>query len=67
MLCFFGTFLFTQWLNSSYTDGSKSDLGVGYGVVFPSSCRGASLPGAASVFTAELSAIILALCIIFSL
>ena len=50
-----------------YTDGSKSESGVGYGVVFPSFCRGASLPGAASVFTAELSAIILALRIIFTL
>lgn len=50
-----------------YTDGSKSDAGVGFGVVFPSFCRGGSLPGVASVFTAELSAIILAVRIIFTL
>lgn len=50
-----------------FTDGSKSDDGVGYGVVFPSFCRGGSLPSVASVFTAELSAIVLALRIIFTL
>ena len=50
-----------------FTDGSKSDAGVGFGVVFPSFCRGASLPPVASVFTAELSAIVLALQIIFTL
>ena len=50
-----------------YTDGSKSAAGVGYGVVFPSFSRGASLPQAASVFTAELSAIILALQVLFTL
>lgn len=50
-----------------FTDGSKSDDGVGFGVVFPSFCRGGSLPSVASVFTAELSAIVLALRIIFTL
>lgn len=50
-----------------FTDGSKSEAGVGYGVVFPSFCRGASLPDCASVFTAEMSAVILALQIIFTL
>lgn len=50
-----------------YTDGSKSDVGVGYGVVFSSFHKGASLPGGASVFTAELSAVISALRIIFTL
>ena len=50
-----------------YTDGSKSGAGVGCGVVFPSFCRGNSLPKAASVFTAELSAIVLALEVIFTL
>ena len=41
--------------------------GVGYGVVFPSSSRGRSLLPIASVFTAELPAVILALQIIFTL
>lgn len=50
-----------------YTDGSKSDHGAGYGVVFPSLCRGGSLPRVSSVFTAELSAIVMALQIIFTL
>ena len=50
-----------------YTDGSKSEAGVGFGVVFPSFCRGGNLPKVASVFTAELSAIVLALEIIFTL
>ena len=50
-----------------FTDGSKSDTGVGFGVVFPSFCRGGSLPTVSSVFTAELSAIVLALRIMFTL
>lgn len=50
-----------------FTDGSKSDVGVGFSVVFPSFCRGGSLPKVASVFTAELSAIVLALRFIFTL
>ena len=50
-----------------FTDGSKSVDGVGFGVVFPSFCRGGSLPDVSSVFTAEVSAIVLALRIIFTL
>ena len=50
-----------------YTDGSKSGAGVGCGIVFPSFCRGSSLPQAASVFTTELSAIVLAFEVIFTL
>ena len=50
-----------------FTDGSKSDTGVGFGVVFPSFCRGGSLPAVASIFTAELSAIVLGLRTIFTL
>ena len=50
-----------------FTDGSKSDTGVGFGVVLPSFCRGDSLPAAASVSTAGLSAIVLVLRIIFTL
>ena len=51
---------------SVFTDGFKSDTGVGFGVVFPS-YLGDSLPAVASVFTAELSAIVLALRAIFTL
>ena len=43
-----------------YTDGSKTDTGVGFGVVFPSLNRGGTLSNIASVFTAELTAILLA-------
>lgn len=50
-----------------FTDGSKSDEGVGYGVVFPSFNKGVSLPSVSSVFTAEISAILYALMIIFTL
>ena len=50
-----------------FTDGSKSDTGVGFSVVFPTFCRGGSLPAVSSVFTAELSAIVLALQLIFTL
>ena len=48
---------------SVYTDGSKSDDGVGSGVVVPSLALSdsASLPKVASIFTAELFAIILGL------
>ena len=52
---------------SVFTDGSKSDTGVGFGVVFPSFRRGDSLPAVVSVFTAELSVIVLALRTIFTL
>ncbi|KAK3878414.1 hypothetical protein Pcinc_016998 [Petrolisthes cinctipes] len=51
-----------------YTDGSKSDAGVGFGVVFPDFCLGGSrLPFVMSIFTAELSAILYALQVIFTL
>ena len=50
-----------------FTDGSKSDAGVGFSAVFPSFSRGCSLPAVASVFTAEISAVVLALQIIFKL
>ncbi|MPC89845.1 hypothetical protein E2C01_084806 [Portunus trituberculatus] len=50
-----------------FTDGSKSDAGVGFSVAFPSFYRCGSLPSMASVFTAVLSAIVLALQIIFTL
>ena len=50
---------------SVFTDGSKPDTAVGFGVVFPEFCRGR---GVVSwwwlVFTTELSAVILALQII---
>ena len=48
-----------------YTDGSRSSDGVGFGVVFPNFSQGGSLPLAASIFTAELTAIILALKLVF--
>ena len=41
-----------------YTDGSKSDAGVGFGIIFPDSERGGSLCAMASIFTAELFAIL---------
>ncbi|KAK3887251.1 hypothetical protein Pcinc_008647 [Petrolisthes cinctipes] len=50
-----------------YTDGSKSDAGVGFGVVFPDFCHGSRLPSVMSIFTAELSAILYALQVIFTL
>lgn len=40
-----------------YTDGSKSECGVGAGVVFPDSITKVALPKTASIFTAELTAI----------
>ena len=49
-----------------FTDGSKSDAGAGFGVVFPDFSRRGSLPSAVSVFTAELSAILLALQLILT-
>ena len=52
---------------SVFSDGSKFDTGVGFSVVFPFFCRGGSLPAVASVFIAELSAIVLALRTIFTL
>ncbi|KAK3885204.1 hypothetical protein Pcinc_010548 [Petrolisthes cinctipes] len=50
-----------------YTDGSKSDAGVGFGVVFPDFCHGGRLPSVMSIFTAELSAILYAYQNIFTL
>ena len=49
-----------------YTDGSKSSSGVGFGVVLPDFSRGGSLPINASIFTAELFAIVVALKIVFA-
>ena len=50
-----------------FTDGSKSATGVGFGVVFPTFCRGVSLPLVSGIYTAELSAIVMALQLIFTL
>jgi len=47
-----------------YTDGSKGDVGVGAAVVAGSSKLSASLPEAASIFTAEMKAIQLALTLV---
>ena len=46
---------------SIYTDGSKSEEGVGFGVVLPDRTVSRRLPGAASIFSAELQAILFAL------
>ena len=46
---------------SVFTDGSKSDTGVGSGVVFPEFCRGGSLPVVAPVFTAVILVVLFAL------
>ena len=43
-----------------FTDGSKSNAGVGFGVVFPSFTRRGKLPDQASIFTAECFAILTA-------
>ena len=48
-----------------YTDGSKSDKGVGCAVVFPTSYIETALPSVTSIFTAELQALWLALNYIF--
>ena len=50
-----------------YTDGSKSVGGVGCAVVSPTSCWEGRLPDVASIFTAELSAILHALVMIFNM
>ena len=52
---------------SVFTDSSKSDTGVGFGVVFLSFFWEGSLPAVAFVFTAELSAVVLAVRTIFTL
>ena len=44
-----------------YTDGSKSEEGVGYSVAFPEFTRSGTLPITSSIFTAELKALRLAL------
>lgn len=49
-----------------FTDDSKFDADVGHDVMFPSLCMRGSLPGVASVFTVERSAIVLSLRIIFT-
>ena len=40
-----------------FTDGSKSDAGVGFGVIFPNFNRSGRLPDQSSIFTAECFAI----------
>ena len=50
-----------------YTDGSKSASGVGWAAIFPGFETFVSLPLVASIFTAELCAIFLALTRIFTL
>ena len=37
-----------------YTDGSKSNAGIGFEVVFPNFNFSGALPASASIFTAEL-------------
>lgn len=44
-----------------FTDGSKSDAGVGYGVVFPNFNKSGRLPDQFSIFTTECYAILTAL------
>jgi ribonuclease HI len=44
-----------------YTDGSRSERGVGLAVVFPVAAIRGKMPNHASIFTAELNAIIFAL------
>ncbi|XP_066938239.1 uncharacterized protein, partial [Macrobrachium rosenbergii] len=41
-----------------FTDGSKSDAGVGFGVAFPDIERSGRLSSVASIFTAEINAIL---------
>lgn len=50
-----------------FTDGSKPDEGVEFGVMFSSFSRGVSLPSVSSVFMAELSAILYDLTVISTL
>ena len=45
----------------AFTDGSKSDAGVGLGVIFPNFNRSGRLPDQSSIFTAECLAILTAL------
>ena len=46
---------------SIFTDGSKTDEGVGYAIAYESSSESRRIPKEASVYTAELLAILLAL------
>ena len=48
-----------------FTDGSKSEDGVGYSVVHKSTSYVAKLPDSSSIFTAEISAIITALDMVY--
>ena len=50
-----------QGLEKIYTDGSKSENGVGCAVVFNDEIYEAKLPNTASIFTAEMTAIVQAL------
>lgn len=43
-----------------FTDGSRSDAGVGFSVVFPTHVKARRLPDSASIYTAELHAILFA-------
>lgn len=49
------------------TNGSESDTGVGFGVVFPDFCRGSRHPSVTCIFTAGLLAILYALKVNFTL
>ena len=44
-----------------YTDGSKANAGVGFGITFPDFTRSGKLPEQASIFTAECYAILVAI------
>lgn len=48
-----------------YTDGSKSDSGVGCAIIFGDTAYTAKLPDSASIFTAELTAVVSALGLVF--
>ena len=50
-----------------FTDGSKSNTGVGFGAVFPDFTRCGSLPSFTSIFIAELWAILIAIKSLFTL
>ena len=41
-----------------FTDGSKSDAGVGFGIIFPTMERSGTLSPSASIFTAELNGVL---------
>ena len=50
-----------------FTDGSKSNAGVSFGAVFPDFTRCGSLPPYTSIFTSELTAILLPLSTLYPL